>query len=246
MKFKEYLSEMDPRLAYHDHLNPKLWKLVGDRYVLDHEVKEHLIKIANDFGDSLSLLGSVIKDYVFTGSNANYNWTDLSDVDVHLILDPVRLQNCEACKSGIEDCIQAKKSLWNDRHDIKMYGHEVEVYATTEEEQLVADSGSYSLLEDRWIRVPTKKEFTLDTESVRVKAESIAAEIDALVDGNTNDKHEIQEMLDKISRMRRAGLEKGGEFSIENLTWKALRNNGYIDKIRNYSVKATDDELSLG
>jgi hypothetical protein len=245
MKFKDFLTEMDPKLAYNDKLNPKIWKREGDTYVLDQEVKEHLIKIANMFGESLNLLGSVVNDYVFTGSNANYNWTDLSDIDIHLLLDPVRLENCEACKAGLEDCLQAKKTLWNDRHDIQIYGHDVEVYATSEPENIVADAGVYSLLDDKWIREPVKKIFTIDTESVRVKAEAIAKEIDQLVDSQTTDKHEIIAMSDRISKMRRAGLEKGGEYSVENLTFKALRNNGYIDKIRGYSVTATDKELSL-
>lgn len=245
MKFKEFLSEMDPKLDYHDTLNPKIWEYHEGTYVLNQEVKEHLIKIANMFGETLNLLGSVVIDYVLTGSNANYNWTSLSDIDVHLLLDPVRLNDCEACKSGLEDCLQAKKTLWNDRHDIKIYGFDVEVYATAEPENLISDAGVYSLLEDRWIKVPERKIFTLDAEAVKVKAEGFAAEIDQLVDSQTTEKHDINELLDRISKMRRAGLEKGGEYSIENLTFKALRNNGFIDKIRNYSVSATDKELSL-
>ena len=245
MKFKSYLSEMDPKLAYHDTLNPKIWKQENGVYVLDQEVKEHLIKIANMFGESLNLLGSVVIDYVFTGSNANFNWTELSDIDVHLLLDGTRLKDCEACKAGLEDCLQAKKTLWNDRHDIQIYGHDVEVYATSEPENIVSDAGVYSLLEDRWIREPSRKVFTIDSEAVRVKAEAIAKEIDQLVDSKTTDSHEIAIMLDRLAKFRKSGVETGGEFSIENLTWKALRNNGYIQKIRDYSVKSVDDQLSL-
>ena len=245
MKFKEFLSEMDPKLDYHDTLNPKIWEYREGHYFLKPEVKEHLIKIANSFGETLNLLGSIVIDYVFTGSNANYNWTSLSDIDVHLLLDPVRLNDCEACKSGLEDCLQAKKTLWNDRHDIKIYGFDVEVYATSEPENLVSDAGVYSLLEDRWIKEPERKIFTLDAEAVRVKAEALAVEIDQLVDAQTTEQHDVQELLGRIAKMRKAGLESGGEYSIENLTFKALRNNGYIDKIRNYSVSATDKELSL-
>jgi hypothetical protein len=109
----------------------------------------------------------------------------------------------------------------------------------------VSDAGVYSLLEDRWIREPSRKVFTIDSEAVRVKAEAIAKEIDQLVDSKTTDSHEIAIMLDRLAKFRKSGLETGGEFSIENLTWKALRNNGYIQKIRDYSVKSVDDQLSL-
>lgn len=245
MKFKTFLSEMDPKLDYHDTLNPEIWEYREGHYFLKQEVKKHLIKIADMFGETLNLLGSVVLDYVFTGSNANYNWTKLSDIDIHLLLDPVRLKDCEACKSGLEDCLQAKKTLWNDRHDIKIYGFDVEVYATAEPANLVSDAGVYSLLEDHWIKEPERKIFTIDSEAVKIKADAIAAEIDQLVDSKTTEQHEIHELLDRIARMRKSGIEVGGEYSVENLTFKALRNNGYIDKIRNYSVSATDKELSL-
>jgi cytidylate kinase len=67
----------------------------------------------------------------------------------------------------------------------------------------------------------------------------------ALIDSKTNDPEDIQELLDRISKMRSAGLSREGEFSVENLTFKALRNNGYIQKIRQYQNTAYDNDLSL-
>jgi hypothetical protein len=46
--------------------------------------------------------------------------------------------------------------------------------------------------------------------------------------------------------MRKAGLAKGGEFSVENLAFKVLRNLGYLDKILGALRNAEDDELTLG
>lgn len=45
--------------------------------------------------------------------------------------------------------------------------------------------------------------------------------------------------------MRKSGLEKGGEFSIENLAFKYLRNHGYIGKVMKIKRNATDKKLSL-
>ena len=36
---------------------------------------------------------------------------------------------------------------------------------------------------------------------------------------------------DKIRNMRLAGLERSGEFSVENLSFKLLRRNGYLNKL---------------
>jgi hypothetical protein len=45
--------------------------------------------------------------------------------------------------------------------------------------------------------------------------------------------------------MRSAGLKKSGEFSVENLVFKELRNLGYFDKINDYVKQKQDERLSL-
>ena len=45
--------------------------------------------------------------------------------------------------------------------------------------------------------------------------------------------------------MRKSGLEKNGEFSTENLTYKILRNEGLLEKPRNKITELKDKGLSL-
>jgi hypothetical protein len=45
--------------------------------------------------------------------------------------------------------------------------------------------------------------------------------------------------------MRRAGLERAGEWSVENLVFKILRNLGLIDQIAEKIRELEDQELSL-
>ncbi len=47
-----------------------------------------------------------------------------------------------------------------------------------------------------------------------------------------------QKLKKKIIKTRRDGLSEGGEFSVENLVFKKLRNEGYIEKIINLISKA--------
>lgn len=246
MNFKMFLeSEMQLKIEYHNRLNPAIWDSIGGEYQLKQEVRNHLIKIGNDFANTLNLKMDHLIDFVLTGSNANFNWTELSDIDIHLSLNSNEIENCIDCVTDFEDCLQAKKSLWNDRHDIKIYGFDVEVYVTSQHETLVNDSGSYSLLNNKWISKPTFKHITYDSISVQSKVKELASEIDAMINSKTNDPEDIQELLDRISKMRSAGLSREGEFSVENLTFKALRNNGYIQKIRQYQNNAYDNDLSL-
>lgn len=239
MKLTELID--DPRLAYHDELNPKLWS--GDE--LDQEVENHLMLITKQFVESLKVPDAAIKDYAFTGSNANYNWTKYSDIDIHVMIDYSQLCADGACQLSTEDCLMAKKSLWNDRHEVTIKGHPVEVYASNAEHSLVQDAGCYSLLRREWIKKPEWREVKLDSATIRAKADELAKEIDQIVGSKTTDVDTIQEITDKLWKYRQSGISRGGEFSVENLVFKALRNNGYVQKIRDYAVRATDRSLSL-
>ena len=55
-----------------------------------------------------------------------------------------------------------------------------------------------------------------------------------------------EKLLDKIKRMRKAGLAEGGEFSVENLVFKKLRDNGVIEKLMKIKNDEIDKKLSLG
>jgi hypothetical protein len=47
-------------------------------------------------------------------------------------------------------------------------------------------------------------------------------------------------LKDKIQKMRKEGLAKGGEMSIGNLAFKKLRNEGYIEKLIDIISKSYD------
>jgi len=52
-------------------------------------------------------------------------------------------------------------------------------------------------------------------------------------------------MKERITNMRKAGLERAGEWSTENLVFKKLRNLGVIDKLTDKIRELEDQELSL-
>ena len=242
MKLNEIIN--DPLLAYHDELNPKLWIEGSAEYALDPDVEKALLKIAARFVEALKLPPAAIKDYVLTGSNANYNWTKLSDIDVHVMVDYDHVE-CKDCRAEAEDCLLAKKSLWNDRHNIDIRGQPVELYASDAANDSVKDSGAYSLLRKKWIVQPARVQVDVDSPQIKAKANELASQIDEIINSKSDDEHEIKELVNKIWKYRQSGLQRGGEFSIENLVFKTLRNNGYLDKIRTYQKKLADRQLSF-
>ncbi len=154
-------------------------------------------------------------------------------------LDEVR----ENCPDLADDFFQAKKSLWNDRHEIDIYGHPVELYVQDEKEPHIA-TGVYSLMNGEWNKKPTYSEPSIDDTAVEKKAEQLKYEIDELVANKAGDEAVVQ-LKKKISDYRKSGLKSGGEFSTGNLTFKELRNTGYLAKLYDYARSNLDDQLSL-
>lgn len=259
--FKQYLyeldanSDFDPHLAYNDVLNPAIWDrgysrsnpTVTTDWILRREVKDALKKIADEFIAFLAIDVAAVTDVILTGSNANYNWTDISDVDLHIVLDMKNGQICPTCPSDdfISDCFNAKKTLWNSTHHITVHGFDVELYAQDASETYVMNSGIYSLKNEQWIQQPEFQQITIDNQAVKLKSQDIMLQIDSLIDSQTDDLGELNAIKDRIKKLRSSGLQQGGEFSIENLAFKALRNLGYLEKLSNYMKNIEDRDLSI-
>jgi len=227
-------------LDYHKRLNPDLW--TGN--TLRAKVKQALLKIANEFENFLETPAVDVIDVILTGSMANFNWTSHSDVDLHLI---VGNKEAEKKKDGIDitELFWAKKALWANQHNITIFGHPVEVYVQLADQKLYS-TGIYSLTMNEWVDKPQKNTngHQFDPYAVKIKAAGWINEIDAAIE-NKVDPDTIKRLKDKIHTMRKSGLETGGEFSIENICFKTLRNLGYIDRLFDYSIKKLDSELSL-
>ena len=192
---------------------------------LKPEVRKALLRIAYDFLASLDPKMS-FKDITLTGSMANYNYTDQSDLDLHVLFD----FDAEG-ESGdlIQDLFNAKRRIWNDSHDIKVKDHDVELYAQDTNEPHHS-TGVFSVLKNRWLVVPQRTNPEIDEEYVLKKSKDIMDRIDYLIDLE-NKEDALEKTKDKIMKMRKSGLERKGEFAEENLIFKTLRNTGYIGKL---------------
>lgn len=216
-----------------DTLNPKVW----DGWSMRPVVRYRLLLIAEDF---LSYLGDpAYEDIRLTGSMANFNWTSKSDIDLHPIIDFSKVDdNTEL----VRELFMAKKSLWNNEHDIEIYGFDVECYAQDVSDPHYA-GGMFSILKNEWIKRPTRERVTIDANAVRSKANDLETLVNKAV--KDSDTEHLDLLKKKLKKLRQSGLERGGEFSVENLAYKALRNAGVLDKLWDAATKKKDSELSL-
>jgi predicted nucleotidyltransferase len=246
--FKQYLinevspNAVDIKTRYHDELNPDIWTKDDE---LDKPVRKALLKIAKEFVEFLAAPEMDIKDIILTGSLANYNYTPQSDIDLHIVANATSKLG-KPCKFDLAEFFSAKKTLWNEQHDITIYGYPVELYVQLADENLVA-TGIYSVQDDKWITKPKvdKDAASIDKYAVKLKAAEMMSLIDKIIDNKVDSKTSVQKLTDRIWNMRKAGLSSTGEFSVENITFKTLRNNGYIKKLIDYRRSISDDDLSL-
>jgi predicted nucleotidyltransferase len=244
--FKKILDSFSVK----ETLNPKIWENPDDasKSVMKPKVRKALMKIAEKFVEFLG--EDIFVDNIhLTGSLSNYNWSEFSDVDLHVLIDMSEIDGNNGSpilQTIVKEFFDAKKNVWNEKHDIKIKGFDVEVYVQDVEEPHIS-SGVYSILHDKWEIEPKKETPNIDDRKILEKGEDFAKKIDQLVDLGLNSEvlPKIESLRKKLKQFRQSGLETGGEYSYENLTFKLLRRNGYIEKLLKLKTDITDKNLSI-
>lgn len=238
-------SNVDPSvLAPKNDLYPKLWD--PNTKKLNHSINLKLKKIAEDFIRGFEYPLN-IKDIILTGSIANFNWNQFSDVDLHVLLDFNEIP--DEYREAFKDYFNTKKEIWNKNHNIMILGHEVEVYIQDTNEPHYS-TGVYSVLNDKWVSQPVFKRQDIDYEDVANKTDSFIEQINKLSElifkkDFQKAKAGVDNLKKKIKRYRQAGLETGGEYSTENLVFKMLRNGGHLETLSNLKFQAYDSDMSI-
>jgi len=235
---KKILRELKLTLQSHEKLNSKLWNEKGN---LDPEVWRALNKIGKEWADFANIPKSAIKDVILTGGNANYNYTDFSDLDLHLVVDKKKID----CQGILDDYLQSKKQLWALTHDITVKGQPVELYAQDYRDPFREGQGIYSLQSNKWLQEPTKYKIDRNHPEVIRKVKDYMDIIDNLIDSKSDDVDAFKRIKNRLKGMRAGAIEKGGESAPENLVFKELRNRGYLDKLSKYMRNLEDKSLSL-
>ena len=227
-KFDEYIGA---KAFYNESLCPLFWK----GWEFDPSIRAKLLEIAQDFYSDLEVSAPIL-DVQLTGSLANYNWTEYSDLDVHVIMD---LGQVNPDVELVKKAMDGMRFQWNQRHPVEIRGHDVELYAQ-DINQLHLASGLYSLQKGEWLRQPEFKPPTVDPLDVERKVQAYGVQISnlkqRLEQAGPDEAERLLELASalkkKISRARDEQLaHEGGEFSIENLVFKRMRNNGMFGEL---------------
>ena len=236
--YSGFLNEMKLHLQYHYTLNPKLW----DDAVLKPAVRSKLLDFAHAWMEFANIPASAVSDIIMTGGNANFNYTDASDIDVHLIVNKDKIAKDNPL---LDDYLQDKKVMWTMSHEITILGYPLEPYAQDETAEYPVNQGVFSLKNNEWVAKPEYLgDEMLKDPHLKKKVKFYMNMIDDMIKSHADDEA-FSNLKEKLRDMRGAAIKKGGEFSFENLVFKELRNRGYLDKMSAYKKSQQDQSLSL-
>lgn len=244
VKTKASDIDMEP-FKVKNRLHPDIF---GKDGMMHSRIRLRLLDIADDFVRSLELKWVKPLDVVVTGSISNYNWSEFSDVDIHIIYDFSKIYNKT---EFVKDYFDAKKIAWNTAHDeLTIKGFPVEI-SVEDVKSPAKSSGIYSLEKNKWVEEPEEMDDSkLDTDRIKKFCADKMNEMDAIFSKMDKEKDrqklerltkKLESVYDELKGMRKKGLaSKEMEMSEGNIIWKVIKHSGYIDKCWDYYDKVYD------
>ena len=220
-----------------DKTNSELNQDLFDGKELREDVRQALLKIANEFKEKLKLPMQP-DDIYFTGSEANYNYNENSDIDVHLVYD---FEQVGEMAEILSKYLQSAKRIFNDSHDITVKGLSVEVGAENKAEPLVT-SGIYSLISNSWVKEPKNANVEIE-EPDQPYLNEIKMQIEDAI--SEKDKDKLEGIIKMVWDIRKEGLANEGEFGPGNTLFKHLRNSGILGRLKDAYYDVESRDLSL-
>lgn len=230
-------ESLKEEVEIHDTLNPLIW---NDDNTLKPEVAQKAKEVAQTFVNILTENGIKIRviDIYLVGSNANYNYNDSSDIDIHIIAD----DSFDCDKQHLPLLYNAYKTLFNRKYDISFKGINVEVYVETSTPSV--SGGVYSIKDDKWIKEPDINDIPeIDQEAVGQGLNEWIKRYEEIT--ASPDIEEIDEYIDDLYNLRINSIANEGEFGTGNLIFKEVRRNGILDNLKELKVELEEKELSL-
>lgn len=222
-----------------DILNPKIFDSKGK---MIKSVRLAILDIVDEFIDQVDeSVDLPILDVILVGSNANYNYTDKSDLDIHIVTNFNDISD-DNNLAGL--FTNDERKIFNSKYDISIKGISAEVYVEDVNGASTTSNGIYSVLNDSWIKVPVREdlpEFNIEDTGYN----ELPRQADRLLNDSDVSSSEIQEFIDALYLMRKYSIMSDGEYGEGNLAFKELRSRGILDDLKDKLEEVRSKELSL-
>lgn len=229
----------------HNTLNRKLFTKDD---ILKETVRKKMLEIVDEFLSNLKDQNIDIKvdDILMVGSNANYNYTKDSDIDLHIIANTKNMKYEMEIANAL---YSAYRTLFNKNLDINLYDIPLELYVEVENTPRNSN-GVYSIKKDKWVKKPIQEEIPdynkeLLNKLVDKWEKKCKDLLDKLAADKLDDEKQVVKLIEDIyEKLRKTGVAKS-EYAEENLAFKELRNKGYLDKLKVAKHELISKRLSL-
>jgi hypothetical protein len=222
------------KLEVHDTLNPKIW--TSDNK-LQHDVRQKILDVLDLFKKFCELTIPVVDIYL-VGSNASYNYTDNSDLDMHII---VNFDLIDGSKEVVGMMYNLQRSAFNRDYDISVHGVPIEIYVEDVSGTSVTSNGIYSVFKDKWLKFPKRIEVPIIDTSDAVSRWEKRINYE-LTKGTYQS---VSDVITKLYAMRKNSILVDGEFGKGNQIFKDIRNLGLLSELKDKLKELTSKEYSL-
>lgn len=220
----------------HKELNPRIWNADN---TLREDVSQTLNEVVDEFAETVDLPLTILDAHI-VGSNASYNYTEDSDLDLHLI---VNFSSLDADPTIVQAWMWTQKKLFNDDYDISIRGIRVEIYVE-DVGTVTMSNGIYSLFNKEWIKFPEPVVVEVDDKEVDQQVDALVPEIQEVLESQESSA-EVENMIDNLYLIRKNGLATDGEYGVGNQVFKEIRSLGYLDQLKDLLLELKSEELSI-
>ena len=219
---------------------------------LKEAVRDKSISFANARFAELGLPGLKIVDMLYVGSLASFEYDDLSDVDIHIIIDP-------ASFPGEKAMLRRYLSKVNDLNEflynrVTFYGRKADFtfYADTVENRIEPGVGIYSLFAQNWPSEPQPAPIRFSRARVLAELKDYIARYNDLARTYGQSKQGFNcelfsELREEVRLYRRKGIAKDGIRSTENIVYRSLRrvNGNLLRQMEDLELECENIQGSL-
>jgi hypothetical protein len=214
-------TKVNNAMQDHEQLNPTYWQ----NDTMKPEIRAKLKQIGQVKFDELkaSLPNIKLKDILFSGSLANYNYTKSSDINIHLIVD---VSNVSCDRNVVDAYVNLINGYWFATANLSVLNTPLQVTVLT---GLHETGGFYSLFNGTWINKPTHPNPTYTKRELTEQVKLYHLQIHTLQEEYTKDSAafdcpKAEALLKQLKGARGTGLKRDGYSAIENNTYRILRS----------------------
>lgn len=229
------MKKLYEEFQIHDTLNPKLFDTASNKLL--PEVREKIIQIVASFEEYINVPIKIL-DVQLVGSNVSFNYTDKSDLDVHIIAS---FEDLEADEELLQALYDVKKASFNKDTDIKIRGIDIEMYVQNVHSATISN-GIYSVCTNDWIKEP-KPIKSITKHNTDSEVQKWGEKIKQVV--KSGDYDAIQDCINNLYLIRHNSIAVDGEYGKGNQIFKEIRNHGWLQALKDSSLKSLSKKLSL-